>query len=240
MPRLVEWPIDLSVESQEAISGPSAISGGTSSITGQIQTVSSPFGLWEWALRFPPMQGEQFRRFRGFFAALQQGANATRWTMDDPDRIARISSGIATTVPDDSPIEVPYLNGKLFTNGRGNRIHRPPVAVARAAQKGDSVVSLSPSNWGMALNYGDLIGFFPFHFGMYIVTERISAGQYRVWPPLRKALAPTDYATLSPRMVVRMKPGTGSGLVRDAESARGMQMTVVEVKDEAVRAFYTG
>jgi hypothetical protein len=240
MPRLVEWPIDLSVESQEALAGPSAVMGGAPSITGHQQTVSSPFGLWEWTLKFHPMQGDEFRRFRGFFAAMRQGANAARWTMQDPDKISRRASGMNSDVPNCEDIELPHSNGQLFTNGRGHRISRPDVTVAGGASKGDVIVSLGPEYWGRNLNYGDFIGFYPFHFGVYIVEEVIAPGQYKVWPPLRKAVAATDYATLDPTMVVRMKPGTGGGLVRTPEVAEGMQMTVVEVPDEAVRAFYTG
>ena len=82
------------------------------------------------------------------------------------------------------------------------------------------------------------MGFFPDHLGLYVVTEVIAAGQYRVWPPLRKAVSTNDYATLYPVMAMRLESENSANLPRDARNTSGASMTLVEVFEYDVDTYF--
>jgi hypothetical protein len=82
-----------------------------------------------------------------------------------------------------------------------------------------------------------MIGFKPFHLGLYIVTQVHEPGRYRIWPPLRKAITTDDFATLNPVLVMRLEGEAGAPMPRGAASASGLSVTLVEVEDPDVRAY---
>lgn len=146
---------------------------------------------------------------RGRMIAAHSGANAFRLPIFDPDMISPRDAGL------DVPVrlgwrelkDVNWSNGKPWSNGMGWRSTAPTVAIAAPAVYGSTIVRLDGAHWGHRLPFGSYFGFFPFHFGLYCVTEVLEPGAYRVWPPLRKTLTPDDFATLHPVIVMRPRPG---------------------------------
>lgn len=100
------------------------------------------------------------------------------------------------------------------------------------------MIRLGAGNWGNNLEVGDILGFMPFHFGWYMVSERYEAGRYRIWPPLDKAVPAGDYATLNPVMAARLESEEGANAPRGASLAEGLNVTLVQVKDYDVRDFF--
>lgn len=235
--RLLDWPRDLHWTSREPVSGPRAArSAASESLTGFVQTVVSPFGLWRWSFSFPPLKGEAFRRYRGLVTALHGGANIVRVPFCDPDGLGWATAGVVLGAVRPAA-GVPWSNGQPFSNGRNWRLGRPVVAIAETAAKGASVIALQDTSWGHGLDIGDMIGCSPFHFGLYIVTERLEPGRYRVWPPLRKALAIGDVATLTPVLAMRLESESAASSGRGPARADALTMTLLEVADDDVRDY---
>jgi hypothetical protein len=233
--RLLSWPQGLGNVSMEILSGPRAVgSGQTESIGNFIQTFGSPFGSIRIRLNFSPMRDEAARRFRGWITALHGGANATRVPWVDADRMSLLEAGVK------GPIEnPPWSNGKPWGNGKNWRASYPPVHVAAPAALGSTIVQLADEFWGHRLGYGDQFGFFPFHFGVYEVTEVLGEGTYRIWPSLRKAVSPDDFATLTPSLVMRLESEEAANRNREADFIRSGSVTMVEVFDYDVREYFT-
>lgn len=239
MARLISPPVSLAASSMEPLSGPRAVgAGGSQSIGGFVQTSAAAFGLWRWRFSFPPMRGAMFRRYRGWITGLHGGANATRWTFFDPDCMTYREAGV-----DASNFEiatgVPWSNGQPWSNNENWAMSRPVVGVAAAAQQHDTTVSLANQWWGNSLAVGDYLGFFPFHFGLYIVTEVTTPGTYRIWPPLRKTIATTDFATLSPVLAMRLEGEDAASAGRGLVVAENLSITLVETLDYDVRDWFT-
>lgn len=234
--RLLDWPRGLIPTSKEPLSGPRSINAGTSqSITGYVQTFSSSFGLWKFQFGFPPMRRDEFRRYRGLVTALHGGVNAVRVPMCDPDGLSFSDIGISGATING----VPWSNNMPWSNGQNWKPSRPKVALAQAANKGDDIIVLSNQYWANVLDMGDWIGFAPFHYGLYTVTEKIAARTFRIWPPLRKALTTENYATLDPVLVMRLEGESGASAGRGLHFAENAAMTLVEVEDSHVRNFFT-
>lgn len=238
MPRLIDWPSGLQWTSREPLTGPRSVKSGSSeSVTGWVQTFGSPFGLWRWSYSFSPLRGTAFRAYRGLVVALHGGPNAVRLPFCDPDGLSWKAMGVE---PDGQlGAGIPWSNGMPWSNGRPWQIGRPTVAVAQAAANGDSIVYLADEWWGYGLGVGDMIGFAPFHFGVYFVTEVIEPGRYRIWPPLRRALATSDEATLTPVLAMRLESEGAANAGRGIVSADGLAMTLVEIEDADVRDYFT-
>lgn len=238
--RLISPPADIGITSIEPLSGPRAVgSGGSQSIGNFVQTFGSPFGLWRFRFSFPAMHKSAFRRYRGWITALHGGANATRWQFFDPDMLTFREAGVTAT---DFEIATgqPWSNHQPWSNGQAWAASRPEVALAAGAALGDTVVSLDQAWWGHSLDVGDYLGFFPFHFGLYEVTQVIDAGRYRIWPPLRKALSIGDFATLSPTLAMRLEGEEAATAGRGLAAAEGLSVTLVEVFDYDVRQYFAG
>ncbi|MCG7508867.1 hypothetical protein [Mesorhizobium retamae] len=238
MARLLSPPVGLGTTSIEPLSGPRSVGGGTTtSVSNYQQTVASPFGLWRWRLSFPAMQGSLFRRYRGWISALHGGANATRWTFFDPDCMTFQEAGVNA-----SQFEIatgkPWSNGQPWANKENWQSSRPVVSVASAASLNATIISLANQWWGHRLGVGDYVGFFPFHFGMYEITEVIEPGRYRIWPPLDKAIAATDFATLSPTLALRLESEEAASAGRGLVAAESLSATLVQVKDYDVRDYF--
>ncbi|WEX10276.1 hypothetical protein [Chelativorans sp. AA-79] len=138
-----------------------------------------------------------------------------------------------------SPIRNQYWsNGMPWANGKRWKPSYPLVKVAAPADLGATVVELSDAFWGHALGIGDQFGFMPFHFGVYEVTQVFGNGMYRIWPSLRKAITPNDFATLQPTIAMRLESEDGLTKNRDPDFIRGGSATLVEVFDYDVRDYF--
>lgn len=238
MARLVSWPVGLKANAREPLSGPRSIGAAqTQSTGGFVQTSAAPFGLWRWRFSFPPIRGQLFRRYRGWVTSLHGGANATRVTWCDWDQMTFAQRGLLTTSAE-WKAGVPWSNLQPWEGGQLWGIGNPVVPVAAAASIGATEVSLSSSFWGHSLDVGDVFGFMPLHLGWYMVTQRIAAGRYRIWPPLDKAIGADSYATLNPVMAARLENEEGANAARGAAFADGLSVTLVQVKDYDARDYF--
>lgn len=234
MARLVNWPAGLRAKAREPLSGPRTVgSGATQSIGGFTQTFGSPFGLWKYRFQFPPMRGQLARRYRGWIASMHGGANATRVTFCDWDGLSKEQRGVS------GDLRQGWSNGLPWSNGEPWKGYVALVTVSAPAERGDTIVTLAGAAWGHSLEYGDLVGFLPFHFGKYIVTEAIEPGTYRIWPPLRKAITTADFATLRPTLAMRLESEEGASANRGAAFIDNADVTLVEVFDYDVRSYFT-
>lgn len=224
------------------MTGPRAVSGATTqAVSGFVQTTAAAFGLWRFRFTFPNnIRKQLFRRYRGWVTALHGGANATRVPLCDWDGLKIAERGITSTYAEWAA-GVPFENGDLWSNGEyfGTKGTSPLVSVSADADRDATIISLADTTWGHGLDYGDQIGFMPFHFGMYMVTEVISAGEYRIWPPLRKAITTSDHATLEPVLVMRMDGEDGATAARGSWAGEGLSVTLVEVLDYDVTDYFS-
>jgi hypothetical protein len=113
------------------------------------------------------------------------------------------------------------------------------VPVAAAAAREGTVIKLGSQFWGHVLDIGDYIGFVPFHFGLYTITEVISPGEYRIWPPLRKSVTAGDFATLRPVLAMRLESEDSASAGRGLVTADSVTVTLVECLDYDVREYWT-
>ncbi|PLU81765.1 hypothetical protein BMJ22_16645, partial [Sinorhizobium medicae] len=111
----------------------------------------------------------------------------------DPDMMTLLDAGMTVT-PAQDRFGLPWSNGETWSNGQNWKATAPNVPVAAAADRDATIIRLADAYWGHRLQMGDYLGFFPFHFGLYTITEELGDGEYRIWPPLRKALAAGDFA----------------------------------------------
>ncbi|MBZ0164562.1 MAG: hypothetical protein K8H74_17850 [Notoacmeibacter sp.] len=231
--RLLNWPVGVEWANYAILEGPRTIgAGGGFSFAGLAQTVRSPFGLWRVRITLPEMRGAEARRVRGWITAQHGGANATRVPWQEPEIMTRAEAGAS------GPLVQTWSNGEYWSNGLGWSARYPTETAGAAAAKGDTSVVLGSDHWGQSLDDGDRFGFFPFHLAVYEVTEVLAAGQYRIWPPLRKAVAATDGATMRPTMAMKLL--TEPKLPYNRNLMPEIDLDFLEVKDEIVRAWFTG
>lgn len=239
MARLLDWP-GFRVVAWQPLSGPRTVGASSNeSVTGFVQTVSSAFGGWRWQLTLEPLKGRSFRLYRGMVAALNGGANAVRVPFCDPDGLSWADAGMNITA-EEIREGTPWFSGLPWANSENWGASRPWVTIAADAAEGDSIVNLADEFWGHTLIGGEWIGFSPLHFGLYVITEVLSAGQYRIWPPLRKAIDTDGYATLRPVMAMRLEAENSATASRGAVRADAPTLTLVEVQDADVRDYFNG
>ncbi len=232
MARVVSWPIGIRVSMSGPKSGPRSIGSGSSeSLTGFVQSVASPFGLWAWSFSIPPLRGAGFRAWRAFVMALQAGANGARVTMCDPDRWSSADLGITPET------DVPWADGQLWDNGLGWSSGLPLESVTAAADAGATIVTLGAATWGGLGGNPPLFGFTG-HFGFYVVTEVLADGRWRIWPPLRAAITPDDAATLRPVTVMRLASADLPALDRGVSHAENLTISLVEVEHADVVDYF--
>lgn len=233
--RLLSWPDGLKIVAQEPLSGPRTIGAKSNqALDGFTQTTSAAFGLWRWRFQFGPIKGQAFRRYRGWITALHGGANATRVPFCDPDTLSYSEMGLPSPLADQ-----PWSNNLPWSNSAFWGATPPKVPVGVASIKDATTITLSSDFWGHSLGFGDLIGFNPLHFGLYMVTEAISPGEYRIWPPLRKAISTSDYATLKPTLAMRLESETAAAVPRAGSHAENLSITMIEVLDYDARDYFT-
>ncbi|KPF47109.1 hypothetical protein IP76_01825 [Rhizobium sp. AAP43] len=239
MARLLSWPLGLKWNRYKLLSGPETIGAGSNSSIGNVtQSITSPFGARYIQLSFPSLRGVEARRARGLVTALHKGANAVRVSFCDWDGMTFSEAGLH--VPETERRDgVPWSNGQSWSNARNWGMSKPLVAVAEPVSSDDSVVALAGDFWGGLLGIGDWVGFAPLHFGLYEVTEVIEPGRYRIWPPLRKALTTSDFATLHPVMAMRFLSTNLPDAERGPAFLDGLTLSLFEVFDYDVRDYFT-
>ncbi|NOV15871.1 hypothetical protein E5S70_07190 [Ensifer adhaerens] len=232
-------PVGLAPRAMAPLSGPRAVGGASSTTTGSFnQTVASPFGSWRWQFTFPVSKDAKFRRYRGWVTALHAGANATRVPFGDPDMMTLLEAGISAS-PAQERLGMPWGNDEPWSNGQNWAVTAPNVGLAAVAEIDTTIIRLQDSFWGHRLQPGDYLGFFPLHFGLYTVTEERGSGEYRIWPPLRKALTTGDFATLYPVLAMRLESEDAASAVRGVAYAEEATVTLVEVFDYDARDYFT-
>ncbi|OMQ44924.1 hypothetical protein [Ensifer sp. 1H6] len=238
MARLISMPGGLAPRAMAPLSGPRAVGASSNTSTGNFsQTVASPFGAWRWQFTFPVSKDAKFRRYRGWVTALHAGANATRVPFGDPDMMTLLEAGLSAS-PSQERFGMPWGNGEPWSNGQNWELTAPNVKLAAPAEFDDSIIRLQDMAWGHRLGMGDYLGFFPLHFGLYTVTEERGDGEYRIWPPLRKALTVDDFATLYPVMAMRLESEDAASATRGVGYADEATVTLVEVFDYDVRDYF--
>ncbi|ATE84729.1 hypothetical protein phi3LM21_p43 [Sinorhizobium phage phi3LM21] len=238
MARLISMPIGLKPRAMTPLSGPRTVGGGgNTSIGNFMQTVASPFGAWRWQFTFPIAKDAKFRRYRGWVTALHGGANATRVPFGDPDMMTLLEAGLSAS-PAQERFGLLWGNGESWSNGLNWQVTAPNVKIAGASDFDTSIVRLEDQHWGHQLQMGDYLGFFPLHFGLYTITEERGDGEYRIWPPLRKALTTDDFATLYPTMAMRLESEDAASATRSVGYAEEATVTLVEVFDYDARDYF--
>lgn len=236
MARLISLD-DAGITAFAPISGPMARNSGSNTAQDGSEQVFEGVGdVVALGVEFNHKRGAGAREQRGRMFGAHGGANAFRLTLFDPDMISPAEAGL--DVPDHvgwtGLADLPWGNGHDWSSGCGWALSAPTVPVAAPAAYDGGIVRLGDAFWGHTLPLGSYFGFFPFHFGLYCVTEVLEPGAYRIWPRLRKALTTDDFATLHPVIVVRPRPGV-------LPPRRGLSVTdqfsaeLVEVIDPYVR-----
>lgn len=239
MGRMISPPVGLGLVAYEPLSGPQAAgASGSESVNGFVQTVASAYGAWRFAFTFPPLKGAMFRRYRGWISALHGGANATRWTFLDPDRLSREDAGASDGLYRLAD-GVKWSSGQRWAHNEPWRVSWPVVALSASADLGATTITLASTGFGHLLAGGDYLGFGPGYFGLHIVTEVLAAGSYRIWPPLRQALTTAHWATLEPTLALRLESPSAASAGRGNSFAENLSATFIEVPDDIVRESFT-
>jgi len=239
MPRLLYPPTGVCPHGVRPLNGPSVIgSGNTQSLAGYHQTFNVPYGAWEFQLTYGVLRGKDARRFRGWITAMHGGGNATRFPFCDLDRISFADADVVLTAPHQYREGAPWGNGQPWGNAQNWRIARSPVLADGTFAKGTSIIRLGADRWGHALEIGDYIGFFPSHFGMYVITEVFDDKSYRIWPTLRKEVTVTDYCTLDPVLALRLKEAKGVDMARDDFAIQNPTLSMIEVLHENAIGYF--
>lgn len=234
MPRLLPDP-QFTISELEWLTGPNARnSGSTTAMDGSEQTFSSYGDGVAFRVTLRIAQGVLARRQRGYLTALP-GGNAFRFKYIDGDIMKPVEAGIVGPYGSQA-----WSNGEPWSNGLGWAPSYPVVPVTASAAFDMGIVKLSDAYWGHRLGMGDHIGFMPFHFGLYTVTEVIDDGEYRIWPRLRKALTTDDFCTLHPTLVVKPMNRESATWTRNPSYQEGASLSLVEVHDYYVRDYYEG
>lgn len=224
MPRLIGWPDDLRITSLEPINAPAAVTGGsTETLGGFVQTVAGIGFLWQFSMTFPPMNKAKARAHRGWIAAQIGGANAVRFKIVDPDRKTLAELGIEAFSGIDE---------------NGYEYDRPLIDMAIAHSKGDTIINLPDTLWGHRLGVGDWLGFAPLHFAAYRITEELSSGEYRIYPPLRNDVTTDDAASLEPVIALRLASPDAANEPRGVSVVEGASFVGIEILDEHVREYF--
>lgn len=222
MPRVISYPTKMSkLKLLEA----EAASGSNTLGDGREQTFSGATFALKFEMEFPPSSGASSRKERSWLRALLNGANATRWQYSDGQRPTQAELGVdgetAWTSTDGWEDGVSWGSDDYgFVN----------VAAASAIRT--TIITLADEGWGRALVGGEVIGFVPSHYGAYEITEVRGNGEYRISPPLRKALTTDDYATMRPVMLLRPVPNTVSYGTFNPAYVSERKAQFVEVFDE--------
>ena len=118
-------------------------------------------------------------------------------------------------------------------------IGKPVVPVTSVSAKDSGTITFDASLWnGVVPSWFGLVG----HFAVYRVEGVVFNGNdavCRVWPPVRRAIATSDFVTMRPTAAMRITGPDGASFVDNLAATDGAQLTMAEVPDEVVRAYAT-
>ena len=235
--RMVDFPVDLPIRTRRPIGGPGVL-GATQSETEKSQVVTSPFGdLLRWEITCPPMRGAGARAFKQLTVAAQSGANCFRFELCDIDEPSYGELGL--NISNSQGGKVPFSNGQTFTNGKLMTLNKPLADIAAASAKNSGTIVIDASAWnGVLPAWFGIVG----HFAAYFITGAVFNGDIatcRVWPPVRRDIATSDFATMRPVVAMQLMGPGGAAWSRQIEVQDGMTLQMQEVLDETVRAYVT-
>lgn len=238
MSRIIDFPSGVPIRRYEPLSGPRSInSGSTESQESYVQTSAGVFGLWRFQFGITPISGPVFRAYRGFVTAMHGGANATVIRIIDYDKLTYDKMGV--TITGDQEINgVRWAGAIYWKNKKTWTVGVPYLENPTAVAKGDSIVRLPSDYWGHVLEVGDWFGYGPDHYGLYVVTQVIAPGEYRIWPPLRKAVITDDLAIMDPPLAMRLESETGANIGRDLSRSDELTLTMIEIEDADLRTYF--
>lgn len=119
MPRIVDYPLTLKATSLVMHRGPmDRASGQTTAVDGTEQGYSAVGDLLGIEITLPPARGEEARRQRGLITAMQQGGNAVKINLYDPDRLTKSDLGLVDTPQT-------WSNGLPWSSGAGWELRAP-------------------------------------------------------------------------------------------------------------------
>lgn len=236
--RMVPFPVGLPITALTPQGGPLVL-GSTTSGTRKTQVVVDPTGgLWSFTLEVAKMKGPMARAFSQLSVALHGGANCCRVPFFDPDEPSFREMGINVSDNYDQQY-VSWSNGEFWSNGKPWRIGKPLATIAAASAKNSGTITIDTTAWGGVLpTFFGIVG----HFAVYCVTGSTFSGNVatcRVFPPVRRAITTTDYATLRPVMAAQLTGPSGAPWSRDASAMSGAQLDIIEVPDEVVLNYVT-
>lgn len=244
MARLLTWNDALGLTSLEIVNGPNVRNSGSN--TGQDggeQVYAGVGSVWTFRLGLPISQRRTARHVRGLLDALDGGVNAMRFTVYDRDMMSPAEAGIVGGSNCDwhGIGGNNWSNGMPWSNGMSWHTTPPTVPVVADAARDTGIIRLGNQFWGHRLGYGDQIGFFPFHFGMYRIVEVLEPGVYRVKYRLRKSIQAGDYATLRPVIVLRPTSKDAANAPAQVPGhTDGGSILLTEVIDSYVRKQFAG
>lgn len=164
------------------------------------------------------------------------GTAVTNGHVDQVEMIKDLALWTAAFTPPVTPevlsLQVPLVDGEPW------QYQADWVAPSAVAALAASEIRLAATTWGHNLDVGDRIGFAPSHFGLYVVTQRIAAGRYRIWPPLRKAVTVNDWAHLRPVMAMRLENEDAASAGRAIDASDGAALTLIEVMHADAAAYF--
>jgi hypothetical protein len=213
--------------------------GVTQSETAFVQGVFDPFGLWQFEMEIAPMYGGMARAFTRLSASAAGGANCFRVPFVDSQEPSHEELGLTFPLGRDRRF-CRWEGGQAWSNGLPWLSGKPVVPVTAASAKDSGTITLNISDWnGVLPTFFGIVG----HFAVYAITGVTSeVGDevtVRVWPPVRKAITTSDYATLRPVLACRLSSGNGAPWTMKREIVDGAKLLVTEVPDEVVRAYVT-
>ena len=234
--RMVDYPVGLSFKTIRPLNGPDVI-GATVSQEKFGQSVHDPFGgLAQFEVTFPPMRSSMARAFSRLSGSAYSGANCFRFNFFDPDEPGWDEIGNSDY---EHSSKVTWSNGQKWAHGQPWIAGKPIVPVTVSSANGAGSITLDVSEWnGVVPSFFGIIG----HFAIYRtigVVENGNEATVRVWPPVRKAVTTTDFATMRPTCAMRVASPDGAPFLRDVAVMDGAQLTMAEVPDEVVRKYVT-
>lgn len=232
---MVDYPVGLRFAALTPAGGPTVL-GTTESETSFVQGVVNPFGVWRFQVDYTPLRDRMAREFKRLSVSALGGANCFRfpfWDFDEPS-----FAELAMTVP--QTCKVNWSNGETWSNGQAWSAGKPVVPVTAVSAKDTGTITLDLTDWnGVVPSFFGIVG----HFAVYSVTGVQSqignAATLRVWPPVRKAITTSDYATLRPVLAARISGPAGASWSRQTEVMSGTRLDMIEVPDETVRTYVT-
>jgi|GEM_PF-3597207 len=238
--RMVDFPVDLPFSVLTPDGGPDII-GITQSATKKQQTSIDPWaGLWSFTLEIAALQEAAARAFTRLSISAHSGANCFRLPFFDPHEPTWSELGLNVGEAKIDQYQN-WTNDTMWAHGLPWGTGKPLAQITAASAKDSGQISIDLSAWsGVLPTFFGIVG----HFAVYGVQGARFAGDIatvKVWPPVRKAITVSDYATLRPVMCAKVdgKNGASWSSVGRSKTLEGARLSVIEVPDETVREYVT-